>query len=108
MTKLEDIAKGNKKFIDKMLRLFIEQVPDSVGEIKEAYLRADFEKIQKTAHKIKPTIDIMGIVSLKEDIRDIEKNAKIYKSSELLETLIRRLDKEIEKVVENLEQHQNG
>ncbi|MDN3642955.1 PAS domain S-box protein [Lutimonas halocynthiae] len=102
LTKLEDIAKGNQKFIDKMLRLFITQVPDSVFEIKTAYQAGDFEKIKKIAHRIKPTIDIMEIVSLKNDIRDMEKNAEIYQSSERLENLINHLDDVIEEVVGEL------
>ena len=104
LTKLEDIAKGNQKFIDKMLRLFIDQVPDSVAEIKMAYKEGDFQNIKKTAHKIKPTIDIMEIVSLKNVIRDMEKNAEIYQSSELLENLISQLDEVIGKVVDSLQQ----
>ena len=104
LTKLENIAKGNQKFIDKMLRLFIDQVPDSVAEIKMAYKEGDFRKIKKTAHKIKPTIDIMEIVSLKKGIRDMEKNAEIYQSSEQLESLISQLDEVIGEVVDSLQQ----
>ena len=102
LTKLQDIAKGNQKFIDKMLRLFIDQIPDSVNYIKTAYKEGDFEKIKKTAHKIKPTIDIMEIESLKDDIRHIEKYAEIYQSSEQLENLISHLDEVVERVVEEL------
>jgi len=102
LTKLEDIAKGNQAFIDKMLRLFIDQVPDSVAEIKTAYQAGDYQTIKKVAHRIKPTIDIMEIVSLKNDIRDMEKNAEIYQSSEQLENLISHLDDVIDEVVDDL------
>jgi PAS domain S-box-containing protein len=104
LTKLERIAKGNQEFINKMMKLFIDQMPNSVSEIQTAYKVGDFEKVKKMAHKIKPTIDIMEIVTLKDDIRDIEKNAEIYQSSEKLENLISQLDEVIGEVVDSLQQ----
>jgi len=101
---LERIAKGNQEFINKMMKLFIDQMPNSVSEIQTAYKVGDFEKVKKMAHKIKPTIDIMEIVTLKDDIRDIEKNAEIYQSSEKLENLISQLDEVIGEVVDSLQQ----
>jgi PAS domain S-box-containing protein len=102
LSKLEDIAKGNKVFIDKMIALFVEQVPLSVTEIKDAYAAKDFEKVKKTAHRIKPSIDSMGIALLTNDIREIEKMADVYQTSEQLESLITKLDDVINKVVTKL------
>jgi HPt (histidine-containing phosphotransfer) domain-containing protein len=74
-----------------------------VDEIKEAYAAGDFEKVSKTAHRIKPSIDNLGIASLKEPIREIEKNAQAYQTSQQLEQLITKLDKTIIQVVNKLE-----
>lgn len=104
LTKLEAIAKGNQQFVDKMLRLFVDQMPGSVAEIKTAYQAGDYQRISKVAHKIKPTIDIMEIDSLKNDIRDLEKNAETYQSSAQLERLISHLEGVIEGVVKELEE----
>ena len=104
LVKLEEIAKGNQQFIDKMLRLFIDQVPDSVTEIKRAYKEQDYQAVRKVAHRIKPTIDIMEIISLKKEIRDIEKDAERDQSSIKLQSLIRHLDEVIGKVTDELKE----
>ena len=49
----------------------------------------------------------MGIVSLKKEIRDIEKNAEVYQSSKQLEKLIYKLDIVLNEVVNALKQESN-
>jgi len=102
LSKLEKIAKGNKPFIDKMIQLFIIQTPKSVSELKAAYDIGDFSKVKAIAHRIKPSIDTLGIDVLKNEIREIEKNADKYKSSERLNGLISKIAKVIEKVITDL------
>lgn len=102
LAKLNEIARGNKAFTDKMIRLFIKQVPVSVEEIQAAYLDRNFDIIKKTAHRIKPSIDNMGINSLKAEIREIETLAMENNNSPKLIQLIQHLDNTIKKVVEEL------
>jgi len=99
LAKLTDIAKGNEVFIKKMLQLFIDQVPSSVNEIKQALAAGDLAKIKSVAHRIKPSIDNMGIVTVKEDIRNIELNAAELQATGQLEKLISKLDAVVSQVV---------
>lgn len=103
LTKLIDIAKGNEAFIKKMRDLFVDQVPSSVNEIKQALAAGDMAKIKSVAHRIKPSIDNMGIVSAKEAINNIELNAAELQAAGELSTLINKLDTVISKVVSELE-----
>ena len=102
LSKLEQIAKGNQAFIDKMILLFIDQTPKSVLELKAAYAVGDYDKIKALAHRMKPSIDTMGIAILRNEIRDIEKNAANYKASERLNGLITKVADVIEEVINDL------
>ncbi|QDK81321.1 PAS domain S-box protein [Spirosoma sp. KCTC 42546] len=102
LSKLKRLARGDESFITKMINLFVGYGPESVNEIKEAYAIGDFEKISKTAHRMKPSLDNLGIISLTETIRTIEAKADVYGASEQLEQLIDKLDKVITKVVNDL------
>lgn len=99
LSKLNEIARGNKDFIDKMVNLFTDQVPAAVKEIEAAYLNKDFEQVKKLAHRIKPSIDNMGIQSLTTEIRQIETMAAEKQYSGELQQLILHLDQVIQKVV---------
>jgi CheY-like chemotaxis protein len=102
LKKLNEISKGNDAFVKKMVALFCDQTPASVTEMKEAYANNDFIKLKAVAHRIKPSIDNMGILLLKNEIRDIETNAETYKRSEQLEKLLSKVEQVISEVVQKL------
>ncbi len=99
---LHDISKGNEAFVDKMVNMFMEQGPASVKEIRQAYHAADFHQLKKVAHRLKPSIDNMGISAMKKGIRDIEKLAAQNEQTQELQTLINSLDNVIQSVIQEL------
>ena len=107
LSEIESIARGSKEFMDKMISLFIDLIPKSILEIKMAYQEEEFVQVSKVAHRIKPTINNMGIVSLKEVIREIEQFADSYKKSEKLSGLINHLEETLKIVVESLQKEAN-
>lgn len=107
LSQLESISRGSKEFMDKMISMFVDLIPKSILEIKMAYQAGEFVEVSKVAHRIKPTIDNMGIVSLKEVVREIEQFADSYKKSEKLSSLINHLDATLKIVVESLQKERN-
>jgi PAS domain S-box-containing protein len=102
LSKLNEIARNNKIFVDKMINLFIDQIPVAVEEIQAAYLDKNFETIKRVAHRIKPSIDNMGVASLKTEVREIEALATENQNSPKLIQLIQQMDSTLKKVVEAL------
>jgi two-component system, sensor histidine kinase len=99
---LRKIGEGNDEFVDKMLRIFIQQVPAAVDEIRLAYEAGNIEMVKKIAHRIKPSLGNMGIVSLKEVIEKIEKTSAANHTDAELGSLINKLHSVIEQVVTQL------
>jgi|GEM_PF-244382 len=89
---LKELSHGDEGFIQKMLQLFTDQATQTLTEIRNAYANNQMEQVKKIAHRIKPSIDTLGITALKDDIRDIEKNADIYGQSEKLFQLIEKVE----------------
>jgi CheY-like chemotaxis protein/HPt (histidine-containing phosphotransfer) domain-containing protein len=102
LSKLEKIANGDKGFVNEMVRLFKDQVPADVNQIKAAYSRNDFTTVKEIAHRIKPAIDNMGIASLHQEIRKIESVALNEPHSPELPELIKELETVIGLVVGEL------
>ncbi|HEX4957765.1 MAG TPA: PAS domain S-box protein [Lacibacter sp.] len=102
LTGLRTISQGNEGFITKMVNLFIEQAPATVSEIKIAYENKEMEKVQKLAHRLKPSIDNLGIAAIKNEIREIEKNATAYGPSQQLLQLIQQVETVISSVTSDL------
>lgn len=73
MTKMLELSRGNMDFIVKLVKLFVEQTPDAVIAMQQAFEKADYVALGKVAHRVKPSIDNLGIHLLKNDIRFLEK-----------------------------------
>ncbi|MBB5647174.1 PAS domain-containing hybrid sensor histidine kinase/response regulator [Pedobacter cryoconitis] len=99
LTQLNTIARGNMDFIKKMKCLFKEQAPDSVNEMKAAYLKNDYVLMAKIAHRMKPSVDTMGIISLKEVLKEIEESAHAEGTSLRMDNLLWNLENTISKVI---------
>ena len=105
LTRLQGIAKGNEEFITKMVQLFLEHVPVAVDDIRKAGMNGDLTVIRALTHKIRPTIDNMGISALKEDLKVLEGLAGTGENIPRIHQLINRLDNIIGRVVTALHLH---
>ena len=91
LTMVESISGGDQGFIRKMLQLFIDTMPQSIGELQSALQQENWDMVGKYAHKMKSTIDSMGIVLLKEDIRTVEQSGKNKTGLEAVPALIAKV-----------------
>jgi len=73
---LRVVSRNDTEYFKKMINIFIDQSNLSITQITESYLAKNLKDVYSVIHKIKPSIDLMGIEILKEPIRYIEKNAK--------------------------------
>ena len=72
LSSLKTISRGNETFMQKMVKIFCEQTPIMLKEMDDARLVNDLDKISRAAHQMKPSIDNLNIVLLKQVVRDIE------------------------------------
>ena len=102
LTMIKSVSGGDDEFIKKMVVLFIETVPQNVQELKNNLQNANWEQVSKDAHKLKSTVDSMGIKSLKTIIRTVEANAKQKILLEEIPSLINKIDNDINECVRQL------
>lgn len=102
LEQLEALAGGDKVFIDKMVEMFIQMTPESVDRMITALANDDLEDLGAAAHKIKPSIDMMGIVSLKQKIRDLEQWGKNRSNVNLISGLLDEVINTLNDVVHQL------
>ncbi len=99
ITELEQMAQGNNEFITKMVSVFLETTSESLDQLLEAFAGKDLQTVSAIAHKIKPSIDLMGITSLHDVVRDIEMRAK---NGEELSELVGKLDGDLKLVFKEI------
>jgi hypothetical protein len=84
-----------------MIRLFIETVPQNVKELTAAVSAGNWERL-KMAHKLKSTVDSMGIKSIRDDIA-VESNVTTKDLAEI-PNLVQKIEAVIHDCIEQLEQ----
>jgi HPt (histidine-containing phosphotransfer) domain-containing protein len=88
---VRSVSGGDEGFIKKMVQLFIETAPPTVTELQQATQDQQWERVGKLAHKLKSTIDSMGVSTLKEDIRTIEANGKHQQDTDAVPPLVKKV-----------------
>ncbi len=75
LTYLKEISEGNRDFEIKMINTFNRDVPSMINEVGAALKDKNYDQVRAIAHKMRPSIDFMGISSLKGVLKDLEKFA---------------------------------
>ena len=103
LTMVQSVSGGDEGFIKKMVALFIETVPQNMQDLKNALHEENWDLVGKTAHKLKSTIDSMGIKSIRQEIRTVESNAKQKDSLHSIPSLIGTIDSVIQECIGQLQ-----
>ena len=69
---INEFAKGDTSFIKKMINVFLEAMTAELKQMIAAENEQKYELLSQVAHKMKSAIDGLGIISLKQTVRDIE------------------------------------
>jgi len=108
LSMIQEISHGNNDFVKKMMMLFIDTMPPAIDEIKTHLSNRDWNSLGAIAHKIKPSIDTMGIDILKEDIRSVERYGKEMTQLDELPALVDKVEQVIAKIIEDLKAELNS
>lgn len=102
LSMVEAISGGDETFTKRMLQLFLDTVPVTLADIRNASNKGEWITLSKHAHKLKSTIDSMNIDSLKNDIRAIESKGKTGDETEKIKLLVVKVLDVMQKVIEQV------
>lgn len=74
LTTVNNIGRDDQFFARKLITIFLENMHDSLDELVAAGKEQNYLTISSIAHKMKSNIDLMGIHSIKDTIRELEYN----------------------------------
>lgn len=100
---LTELAEGSEEFIQRMIRAFLVQTPQLIDQMKKGAAAGDWQEVRAAAHKMKPSMDFVGIHSLKQVVADIENNAHDGKNLETIPAMIAEVETVCAKAMLELE-----
>jgi len=91
---------GNPDLIEKVVHLFIKTTKEYFINIQSALQSEDVSKINKLAHSIKPSLDMLCIYSITKVVREIE---SIETFDNYLLSLVDYFNSELDSVIKQME-----
>ena len=102
LTTIEEISGGSREFMRDMMQLFIETMPKLADDMVNSLNSGNWAGVKSVAHQVKPTMELMGVTSLKDDVVVIEKNAQNLTDLDIIPALVEKFYAVIQKIVEAL------
>lgn len=107
LAKVYAISDNDTEFVGQIAELFITEVPLDLAEIKEGINEKDYKRAYSFAHKIKPTLDLLGMSVAFEEILCIEDWTKREGKRKEIKETYKDLESRIEKAVKEIKKDFN-
>lgn len=104
LASLHKLSAGNADFVTKMIHIFIQQATETIDKIDQAIAIEDFEEVNRLTHRVKPSIQGVGIYSITEKVKSLEKMAKEHPQKEEIITLFNEVRTVLEETIVQLKE----
>ena len=72
LAKVYALSDNDPEFVNQIISLFVTEIPEDLLEIKEGIKKKDHKHAYAYAHKVKPTLDLLGLNVAFEEILQVE------------------------------------
>lgn len=102
LSKVYELSDNDQDFVNDVLTLFVTEVPEDISQIKEGIKKKDHKHAYAYAHKIKPTLDLLGLNVAFEEILQIEAWTKAEgKKKDIVDTF-KSVKKQVEDAIKEI------
>jgi len=102
LTKVYAISDNDTEFAKQIVTLFNEEVPAEMKNIRSGLKEKDHNKVYHAAHKIKPTLDLLGMDLAYEDVLAIESWSKAEGKKKEIKDVVKNLKNLVSLTVKEL------
>ncbi|SHJ85158.1 Hpt domain-containing protein [Pseudozobellia thermophila] len=103
LDKINEMAEGDDDFINSVISVFLEEVPQDLEELETALEQQNHDRVYKLAHKIKPNVDLLGMEQTRAVALQMETLGKDRASMSEIKRVFPLLKKDIHQVVAELQ-----
>jgi hypothetical protein len=104
LAKVYELSDNDPDFVNSILELFVTEVPEDLALIKSGIKEKNYKQAYAFSHKLKPSLDLMGMNVAFEEILLVEawtrsegKRKEINDTYDSIETQVHNAIKEIRK-----------
>ncbi|HEX8562956.1 MAG TPA: histidine kinase [Flavobacterium sp.] len=102
LSKVYALSDNDPEFVNQVVTLFVTEVPQDLLQIKLGIKTKDHKLAYSYAHKVKPTLDLLGMTMAFEEILQIEAWAKREGRRKEINDTFDSVESQIEKAVKEI------
>lgn len=102
LAKVYLLSENDPEFVNQILSLFVAEVPSDIQQIKLGIKNKDYKLAYSYAHKIKPSLDLLGMKVAFEEVFEIEAWAKNEGKRKEIDHTFDSVETKIEKAVREI------
>jgi HPt (histidine-containing phosphotransfer) domain-containing protein len=102
LAKVYALSDNDPEFVLQIVTLFVTEVPEDLAEIKEGIKKRDHKHAYAYAHKIKPTLDLLGLKVAFEEILQVEAWTKAEGEKKEIKETFKSIKHQVEDAVKEL------
>jgi PAS domain S-box-containing protein len=103
LTTLQNLSRNNNEFVLKMVGIFVEQTIATIEKIDAALESNNFLEISRLIHKIRSSTDNMGILSIRSEMKTLEKIAKETQNKGQITAIYKLVKETLQLVISQLQ-----
>jgi HPt (histidine-containing phosphotransfer) domain-containing protein len=97
LSKVYALSDNDPEFVMQIISLFVTEVPQDLKQIEQGIKDKDHKQAYAYAHKIKPTLDLLGMTMAYEEILQVEEIEATFESiQDQVDKAIKEIKKDFE------------
>ena len=107
LAKVYAISENDPEFVQQIIRLFVTEIPLDLAHIKQGIEDKNHQICYEFAHKIKPSLDLLGMNVAFEEMQQIEIWANSEGKKKAIKETYKSVANQIEKAVKEIKKDFN-
>ena len=108
LAKVYALSENDPEFVQQILNLFVTEIPLDLEYIKQGIEDKNHQQCYECAHKIKPSLDLMGLNLAFEEMLQIESWAKAEGKKKEIKEIFKSVSHQIEKAIKEIKKDFNS
>jgi len=102
LAKVYALSDNDPEFVNQILTLFVTEIPEDLLEIKEGIKKKDHKHAYAYAHKVKPSLDLLGLNVAFEEILQIEAWTKAEGEKKEIKETFKSVKNQVDEAIKEL------
>ena len=102
LSKVYALSDNDPEFVMQIISLFVTEVPQDLKQIDLGIKNKDHKLAYSYAHKIKPTLDLLGMTMAFEEILQVEAWTKVEGKKNEIEATFESIQKQVDKAIKEI------